>query len=356
MAGYVYVLGAGFSHGFNNEMFPLVRNFLPLAKANNFYDPEGKHHQLASIIATYFGDPLYYDIEKVLSFLSAHPFYYRTIPYEHRSVAYDELVELISLSLSKALQEPSVSSETAHAYRKFVQHLTDTESTVITFNYDLLLEKLLIETTSWQPNYGYGVHIPLTYEAMPTSPHTYLHQQLSEYTDMRWHKVTLLKMHGSINWGTPTFVADKSEDIFQAPVKDGIPESELAIKTDYGAPFTLQFKPVIVPPVLDKSSWLQNRSFRVIWNMAMEAVAEADQITFIGYSLPTTDFMAEFMFRQGINLITKERKVTVVDPCPTDELKRRYKSIFDLPGLVTFLSFKKCNVVEYVNEVLCLNS
>lgn len=352
MAGSVYILGAGFSRGYNEEMFPLVRDFLSLAESNFFYLPqEDQHRQLAYVIAKYFHDPCYPNIEKILSFLSAPPLHDRTIAHEHRLVAYDELVELIVLSLSKASQASSISTEIEEAYNKFALHLAETKSTVITFNYDLLLEKLLTRTSQWQPYYGYGVHVPSVYKAMPTAPQTYLHQEYGEDTDMRWHEVTLLKLHGSINWGTPTITADKSEEIFQLPIKGGVSMADFALKTEHGAPFTLYFKPVIVPPVLDKSSWLQNRSFRVIWNMAMQSIAEAEQITFIGYSLPATDFLAEFMFRQGINMRTAERKIIVVDPFLSSELRKRYQDVFDSVGM-TFLSFKKYDVVGYVNEVL----
>lgn len=188
---------------------------------------------------------------------------------------------------------------------------------------------------------------------MPTPWHTYLQHELRENTDIRWDKVTLLKLHGSINWGAPTITADNTEEIYQSSVIEGVPKAGLVLKTEYGAPFTLYFKPVIVPPVLDKSSWLRTRSFKVIWNMAMESIAGADTITFIGYSLPATDFMAEFMFRQGINLYSAERKVTVVDPSMAN-IERRYRDVFGSVPLA-FLKFKECNVVDYVNELLTEN-
>lgn len=59
----------------------------------------------------------------------------------------------------------------------------------------------------------------------------------------------------------------------------------------------------------------------------MEAIDSADRITFIGYSLPTTDFMAEFMFRQGINMHSAERKIVVV-ATKVETLKARYKDVF----------------------------
>lgn len=84
MSRSVYVLGAGFSHNFNREMFPLVRDFLKTAKSLFRYLPEQQHLELGRIIATYFNNSLYPDLEKVLSFLSAAPLHHRTIRFEHR--------------------------------------------------------------------------------------------------------------------------------------------------------------------------------------------------------------------------------------------------------------------------------
>ena len=84
----------------------------------------------------------------------------------------------------------------------------------------------------------------------------------------------------------------------------------------------------------------------------MEAISSADQITFIGYSLPTTDFMAEFMFRQGINLHSTETKIVVVDP-NASALKTRYLDVFGNAPILD-ISFKDCDFVSYANEMLAL--
>jgi len=91
----VYILGAGFSHNFNREMFPLVSDFLATAKARFTYQPDDCHQELAFVIRKYFGDDAYPNIEKALSFLSSSPLYNRQIPGEHRSILYDELVKIV---------------------------------------------------------------------------------------------------------------------------------------------------------------------------------------------------------------------------------------------------------------------
>ena len=65
MSRPVYILGAGFSHNFNCEMFPLVSDFLATAKARLIYQPDNRHRDLAFVIRKYFGDDIYPNIEKV---------------------------------------------------------------------------------------------------------------------------------------------------------------------------------------------------------------------------------------------------------------------------------------------------
>jgi hypothetical protein len=341
----VYVLGAGFSHNFNREMFPLIRDFLGTAKANFVYNPEDEHRQLAQLIATYFNDPCYPDIEKVLSFLSAAPLHNRIISHERRSGMYEELVDIIVTMLGMASQSKADSADTSNTYARFALNLVNTETTVITFNYDLLIDTLLMETNQWHRYDGYGVDIPLVDEAMPTPRHHFSRQPTSEMTNS---KATLLKLHGSINWGSPTVFQDKSDSIYQLPVSDGVSMADFAVKTDVGSPFTMYFKPAIIPPILDKSFWLRNPTFRVLWNMAMEAIEDAHTITFIGYSLPVTDFMAEFMFRQGINMHSAERKILVIDK-KASAIKRRYRDVFGSVPLVD-ISFMETDFVSYAND------
>lgn len=343
----VYVLGAGFSHSFNCEMFPLIRDFLRTAKANFVYNPEGDHRELARVIATYFNDHYYPDIEKVLSFLSAAPLHNRIIPHEHRSVMYDELVEIIVIMLSMASQSKADSVSTTDTYTRFALSLVDSETTIITFNYDLLIDTLLMETNKWHRYDGYGVEIPLVDDAMPT-PRTHFPRQPTRL--ITYSKATLLKLHGSINWGSPTIFQDKSDAVYQLPVNGGVSIGDFAVQTDVGSPFTMYFKPVLIPPILDKSFWLRNPTFRVLWNMAMEAIDDANTITFIGYSLPVTDFMAEFMFRQGISMHSTETKIVVVDP-NASELRKRYLDVFGSASILD-IKFKDCDFVSYANEML----
>jgi hypothetical protein len=60
--------------------------------------------------------------------------------------------------------------------------------------------------------------------------------------------------------------------------------------------------------------------------MALRAVQEAGEITFIGFSLPPTDFMADTLFRQGRLGYSKDN-ISVIAPNAT-EMKVRFEQLF----------------------------
>lgn len=205
-----------------------------------------------------------------------------------------------------------------------MEHLLRTESVVITFNYDLLLEKLLEAIHQWHMFDGYGIDIPLARKALPTARFDKLRG--SEVLPMIRSKALLLKLHGSINWGVPTIRAEKDDVIYRMPSGSGSSMAYRQIKAEGNLPLTIHFEPVIVPPIVDKSEWLRNQTFRYLWNMANQAIQEAKEIIFIGYSLPPTDFMTEFMFRQA-KMGHSQKQVTVISPGATKR-EARYEGIF----------------------------
>jgi hypothetical protein len=327
----VYVLGAGFCRDFDQTIFPLVFDFLEMAKSFNIYQPNGSHRELAAFIYRYFGDEVFPDIEKVLSFLATTPFDSLEVNFEKRTQLYHDLVAIIVRMLTAA--SATVVNMNGRAvwtlYSKFIEHLVQTDAVVLTFNYDLLLEELLSATNKWQMYDGYGVNIPLVYEALPTA--SFVPPPVNDYRPRQRSNVILLKLHGSINWGIPINQAtdhmDKGDLIYR------LPEHGKSLAIDYfqlpapdGLPLIMVFRPVIVPPVMDKSSWLQNRTFRSIWNMALRSVQEAGEITFVGFSLPPTDFMADALFRQG-RLGNAKDKICVIAPNAT-EMKLRFEQLF----------------------------
>jgi hypothetical protein len=94
----------------------------------------------------------------------------------------------------------------------------------------------------------------------------------------------------------------------------------------------LEPEPLIVPPMLSKSALVEQPILRMIWQEAQEKLASADHITFVGYSLPMTDFAASVLFEETL-YIPPEKKVKVVDISGDNEekIQMAYKEIaFDI--------------------------
>jgi hypothetical protein len=357
----VYVLGAGFCLDFRPALtsgqstpggFPLARDFLKVAKEQNVYRTEDAHRPLSMFIRKYFGDDPSPDVERVLSFLAADPFDRESAKEENRPFLYDQLVNIITGTLSAAsasvagrygwamrrkISRNEFSGDHQwEAYSRFAQELIGRHAIIITFNYDLLIEFLLRSTGSWGMHDGYGIDIPPIDEAMPP--------QLRRTDSPPPESTTpssclLLKLHGSINWGVPIHAkrsvsAERVQRlVLAAPKFYRIPNDGKYGNLNFQTlkhpeiPGAFGFRPVIVPPVLDKSPWLNNINIRSIWNQAAGAVRKSEEITFIGYSLPPTDFLAEFMPREG-NGGASTKRITVVSPDAKELVEGRFASVF----------------------------
>jgi hypothetical protein len=154
------------------------------------------------------------------------------------------------------------------------ERMRDDNATVISFNWDLVLDQKLFDEVS-AANYGLA--------PKQSGP-------------------TLLKPHGSLNW----YEADQINKI--SPEK----RIELQAETvDYPAveAFLLprhiiskagrRYTPLIVPPTYIKDF---SRPISVkLWRKCTAALSSAKRIYVLGYSLPEADMQAQFIFRCGFH-------------------------------------------------------
>ena len=92
----------------------------------------------------------------------------------------------------------------------------------------------------------------------------------------------------------------------------------------------LETEPVIVPPVLSKSSLLAQPVLRLVWTLAFEVLTRAKKVTFIGYSFPSTDLAARTLFSEALRDLPREN-IRVVDLASEEaaivRFKIRYRSV-----------------------------
>ena len=190
----------------------------------------------------------------------------------------------------------------------------------ITFNCDDFLDEALAQTGGWNPYWGYGFFCPSSLDTI-ASPE-----------GMETHSILrLLKLHGSINW--------RPKLGYSSPVAiDSITHhhdwGDISLRHPQVGGH-LEPEPVMVPPVLSKSNLVEQPVLRLVWSQAFASLETAHEVTFIGYSFPTTDMAARTLFSEALKDLPRE-DITVVnlshENSDAEATRRQYRSVLgDIP-------------------------
>jgi len=204
--------------------------------------------------------------------------------------------------------------------------------TIISFNYDLVMDQTLqrLRPDLWTYADGYGIRFRMLFDLKGQS-------RLPKTTNTS--SVLLLKPHGSCNWITtrpfgprgfakpttmplvctgPTYYGG----ISRKPSDAGDGNQRMS-----DSPLRADFLGVdITPPILSKEVWLCGRHHQIIWQKALLALARANIVAFIGYSMPQADLQANWLFRTG-HALSDAQIAIIVDPTPERSLAR-FQSIY----------------------------
>jgi len=195
---------------------------------------------------------------------------------------------------------------------RFIGVLHATRATVVTFNYDTLIEGAAARTFDHRLSQGLNAY-SITDGIPPTPP----------MAGMIGPTITpsfrVLKLHGSVDtyWvpgdATGATITRVTDPVW-AP-NGGMSSQTLNIARQ--APGRVPF---VVPPASAKSAFFANPITRQLWRTAAQRLAACDQIAVIGYSVPLTDIVATAM------LVDAQRasgaRVDIVNPNPRPVIQR----------------------------------
>ncbi|MGH6689149.1 MAG: hypothetical protein ACREF4_00490 [Gammaproteobacteria bacterium] len=157
-----------------------------------------------------------------------------------------------------------------------VNRIRRERAAIVSFNWDLVLDRQLFELSLDAESYGLGTDIG-------SGP-------------------VLLKPHGSLNWYEAReirwVVKKRRIEIFHhKESKERIEafQPPRGIKSKVGRHYT----PLIVPPTYLKD--FNRPVFRHLWRRCTDVLSTPRSLIFLGYSLPATDLHAQYIFRCGFH-------------------------------------------------------
>lgn len=176
---------------------------------------------------------------------------------------------------------------------------------IITFNYDLVIDRPLLERFSPRKIY---------FDRLAEQPKLGTARSAAQ----KFTEPLLLKLHGSINWRC-------QRSYFDGVVLGTVdPSVKIPIWISDGrcpSPDDDE-SPLIIPPVPEKPI-TRASIFSFLWTQAFEYLHEARRIVLVGYSCPPTDTLAQAMFCHI--RARRAEEVVIVDPNP--EIITRYRDM-----------------------------
>lgn len=274
----VYVIGAGFSAGLG---YPLTRNLLidvwekldgplrtQLRKIIEFHHPGFSVARSTSFPG----------IEQLLTEVAVNlELFEASRPAEGKLTKRALLTAREGLLYAIALWFHSLYRKAiATAWlKKFVKRLQSEDAGIISFNWDLVLDRQLFGDDLGPAAYGLS---PVLEPGL-----------------------ILLKPHGSLNWywrsNVQAVTQDKRVEIYPADSEDAV--DAFRYPRQINSKVGRKYPPLIVPPAYLKD--FNKPIFRRLWNRCTDLLSTARSIVSVGYSLPPEDLQAQFILRCGFH-------------------------------------------------------
>jgi hypothetical protein len=195
-----------------------------------------------------------------------------------RKTNLEELIRRVLLQTTWEEDEQTAKISRSPIHEKIISRAQPGD-TLITFNYDTLIEESLrhVKSPYWDPSDGYGLAAGGHKKGWSKN---WREQRKSEAKS--GSEVKLLKLHGSLNW---TLYNNDSVRLKPKPY---------VVRTRKRVP--VYESCAILPPGWHKR--IDKNPFKKLWREARLKLESCQHIVVIGYSMPETDFLAKALFAE----------------------------------------------------------
>lgn len=267
-------------------MMPTISDFGKILENNDLKDRFDALYRFINKIKSSSNDSIseIYDVEKLLTIVLSKNLYRDLSESQFYDRVKDDVLKYVAF-LIKDLYDRKLNDSVFYILHFFVQLNRTKQGSIISFNYDTLIED--------------ACQFPIHSCVNPYQEEQIKHSSLT--------KLELIKLHGSLDW----YKTLGSPNIELETVK-------IVKETSYYYPIHKNQSPVFIPMSHNKDAFFKGSLFNTLWAKAMSNLEEADEVIFIGYGFPRTDVnnLMDFLaFKDKIKHI-------VVYNCPHKELAR----------------------------------
>lgn len=223
----------------------------------------------------------------------------------------ENLEYAIFKALDFALSRRNPDRKSTDATARLVQHLDPQDSTVISFNYDILIDLQLAKGADQSDGYSLD-----DFEEIQELPVDYG----VEFQNMRppdGDQFRLLKLHGSFNW----FWDPNNGDLIYGGLTKAISRLFSPHGLDDIYQHATDWQAILVTPTHLKD--LRNYHLAQLWRKAEQHLREAEEVTFIGYSMPGDDIHIKYLFKRAFGTraanLARCPEIVVVDWVPPEQ-------------------------------------
>lgn len=220
------------------------------------------------------------------------------------------------LEVSQTLREVIVECQTAaHGgelpwwLRRMLGALHYAQATVVTFNYDTLVETAVSACNLFDDESTKVYPSQLLRHMPPTRRRPAGGMSFGPGNAQTFHYI---KLHGSVDtFWIPGDASGASIGRWELPGAWGAPRIGAENERRQVLPGTEAY---IVPPAAAKSAFYANPLARELWRTTAEAIRSAKRVAVVGYSIPMTDLVTSGMLSEA--LVGTSSEVTVVSRTP----------------------------------------
>jgi hypothetical protein len=303
----VVIIGAGASIDASEGELPSATNFFEKIRTHRVLDSYLKHDSTISLLKKLISPDLDLSISpKAIDKINIENIFTLASLELEIDPSDKSLWELTELIRKAILTFSDFEEKKGNNYQEFVKDFLDGSTSVVSYNWDTLLDKEL-------PGYiepgatGTLESIYWEYMSVCTAEtlNTYKGQGIPTPTEQVTPKAAYLKLHGSAD---TVFCKNTHCRTYMMPFR-----TKNAASDHYCGACYEKVVPYLIPPVQNKP--IRNFPYiRRSWMLASQLIYRAEEVVIWGYSLPETDHWSRWL----INHIWKEgascKKLIIINP------------------------------------------